>query len=695
MTQSIAPESMKSEFAYDLAAERLRRATLWAGLVLALVPFLPFEMVGQSPVFLWDILDELGAAATVAALAPAVLGLSIIVLGRHVRRPSMLSFCILLGLVALAALSWLGADAAAWDITRLPDSMTHRSHTALLSVALAAAAIRLRADTRKVSLGLTLFAAASGLMYALWPTRGELPIAVFGQFAASLGGLRDFRFLLGHGMLLVLVMWPLLSVGIAAGFATRQASTGAPLVSSIVAFAIPVCVVLVSFRIALLTYGDTSAVILAAVGATLAALLTLLSRSAEVTSLHWVGLSAHSDLESGPRPRKAVAAAIGLVVMLLGMQAWLSRPPPKGVHWPIDAKRAEADRLFAELIPRWATARAAWAVQSEQDRGAEQLAETRAAARAISDAALGLNAGIHHALSELVRQSKRLDLAGRRWFRLIESVNEASRNARQPYYLDPVLLVRTQGNQIQRLFLAQPYRIERVVPAWAGGREYSLLRVHQLGEGRASHQRLGFSRDVQAFALVDVDEVEADVNLIEKLAAHNPPTCLDVEAPSELLVKCGELAKMLHPNAEAVLAITQRHELQHQIDGPHLPQASAVLDEMRQYTDEAATEVNRELSAYLAELTANESSPKIGLVKTLPFTYTKATTGLYHIGWLQYEALAGRRLRNDDREQSFRQLTSLFERLTKMPDAELSKLARNAHRRLFGGTLDDVTVGHR
>ena len=67
-------------------------------------------------------------------------------------------------------------------------------------------------------------------------------------------------------------------------------------------------------------------------------------------------------------------------------------------------------------------------------------------------------------------------------------------------------------------------------------------------------------------------------------------------------MKCGELAKSLHLGKSELLALTQRHELQHQIDGPHLPEASAVLNEMRSYSDEAVDEVNRELSAYLSEL---------------------------------------------------------------------------------------------
>ena len=64
----------------------------------------------------------------------------------------------------------------------------------------------------------------------------------------------------------------------------------------------------------------------------------------------------------------------------------------------------------------------------------------------------------------------------------------------------------------------------------------------------------------------------------------------------------------------ALVAITERHELQHQIDGPHLPLPSALLERMGGYTHAAQEHVNRELSAYIAELTTPDVSPKLSLI---------------------------------------------------------------------------------
>jgi hypothetical protein len=178
-------EALDATLAYDLAAARLRRATFWAGGVLLLAPVLPFEVVGTTPVFIWDVLGELGPAAQVAALSPSLAGGVILALAKFVRRPSTLAACVLMIMGVLTLLSMLGADAAAWDVTSLPDSLTHRQQTAMLAIALSAAAIRLRADnaTHRAAGVLGILAVVAALLFALWPSRGEIPIATLVRFA--------------------------------------------------------------------------------------------------------------------------------------------------------------------------------------------------------------------------------------------------------------------------------------------------------------------------------------------------------------------------------------------------------------------------------------------------------------------------------------------------------------------------------
>src|SRR5690606_26108035 len=93
----------------------------------------------------------------------------------------------------------------------------------------------------------------------------------------------------------------------------------------------------------------------------------------------------------------------------------------------------------------------------------------------------------------------------------------------------------------------------------------------------------------------------------------------------------------------ALLAKVERHELQHQIDGPLLPLAAPVLRKLGGYTDEVQERVNRELSAYLAQLTIE--TPKIGLIIPLRFSLMQSRGIYHHAAVLMFEALVDRRLR--------------------------------------------------
>ncbi len=674
---------------YDSCAVRLRVACRLAGMALLAAPLFPFEAVGDQPIFVWSVMSELHPAAAFAAIAPVLVGLVVLCGSLWVRRPSLLAWLTLLALGTLALVTRLGAEATAWEVGSVPDSVHRRTELVIFTIALSGAALRLLAEpaARRAAGLMSGAAVASGLIFALWPARGEAPLQTFLRTLLAFFDLPDIRLVLGFGLILIMVMWPLLAAGVAATLALTGSRRQSALIAEIVTFGFPALLVLLAARNVLLTYGDISVVLVMAFAVALTALLALTARSLELAALWATGLSQSSDHESGAARRFVAISSSVALATLVGVFA-LARPMKKGIEWTLGKDSAQADQLFGELLPKWALSRARWGMAAEHAASATELAESRAAGNDLLRAARVLDAGLAQAVSELVARSSDLDLAGRRWFHLIEGVNEASRRAQLPYYLDPSVSMRGSGKGA-RLFSAYPYRIEHVWPAQAAGNDYALLDVRKLGQARESHQRLGFSRDVQPFALVVLDEIEPYASSLSDLAARQPPTCSESAFSPPVFTRCGSILKQLAPTTDQVRRLVARHELQHQIDGPELTTAAPVLKELEGYSHAAIDEVNRELSAYVAELVAAGVSPKLALVHTLPFLYGARTSGLYFVGKLEFLALGDRRgvvgagLSDDE-------LDALFVELTQLSDDQLRERARSVHERLFDSPLPDV-----
>src|SRR5262249_34402327 len=143
--------------------------------------------------------------------------------------------------------------------------------------------------------------------------------------------------------------------------------------------------------------------------------------------------------------------------------------------------------------------------------------------------------------------------------------------------------------------------------------------VEGLGPTRGSHFRLGFSRDMDPFALVVTDEVDKYKDDLDKDAGRCGAAPQGLDEIDNAMLRCGEAlaavrARLGASLREVVLATTERHELQHQIDGPHLPLAAPVAELLGGYVKESQNRANRELSAYVAELTTEGGSPPLELV---------------------------------------------------------------------------------
>ena len=135
-----------------MAAERLRARCLWSGLVLLASILVPYEVVGGHSVFVWSVLPELDAAARLAALAPALTGIVLTLLGLRtarregvlVERPTSRAIVVLAAFVAANGVLWIGRRSSASGVIPLPDSLTTRSAPFLAVFALTAAGVTLR-----------------------------------------------------------------------------------------------------------------------------------------------------------------------------------------------------------------------------------------------------------------------------------------------------------------------------------------------------------------------------------------------------------------------------------------------------------------------------------------------------------------------------------------------------------------------
>ena len=677
---------------YDSTAARLRAACRFGGVVLLASPLLPFQLAFGQPIFVWEILGELHPATAVAVLVPVLAGVLLLGASRKVTRPSLLAFLTLLVLGTWALISKLGADAAAWDISTLPDSLNRRVELYVLSIALSGASLRLLAEP--AALKASRFVASLGvvvaLIFGLSPGQGEAPLQTVVRVVGALFGLSDVRLVLGYGLILTIAVFPLVAAVAALPLARAGRGQHTALLADLMTFGAPGLVFALALRNVLVTFGDVSVVVTTAVASALAALLALTGRSIEVLALWATNVGDSSDQELTLRPRTQalsfvrVASAVALLAVL--GEFVLARPVQKGVDWQLGARSEKADELFGELMPEWGQSRARWSVNAKHVSSAAELAESRAAATQILRASRELNPELGRAVAELVAGTGQLDLAGRRWFRLVEGVNEASRAAKLPYYIDPGLSVTQRNGKFERLFLLHPYRVEGVRPAKADGLAYALLAVRRLGKARDNHDRLGFSRDHQPFALVVLDEIESYSTSLDDFSRRDPAVCVDSDFPRPALASCGALLQKLSPSLQQVRWLVERHELQHQIDGPELKHSAAVLEALAGYERAAIDQVNRELSAYLAELVTEKVSPKLALVHIMPFLASRPGSSLNFVVHLELSALSPGR----SNAEVALDPRSVFDELAALPDAELRQRARTSYRRLFGVDLPDV-----
>ncbi|MCA9545367.1 MAG: hypothetical protein KC613_13275, partial [Myxococcales bacterium] len=642
--------------AFDQAALRLRARARWMPAAVGLASLLPYEVIEGRPQFLWDLVGELPAAGLLAYLAP-LLGAAAIALARwRLARAAHLAIAALTALGAMAVLIKLGADATAWDVTALPESFSRRAGLPLAALALTAAGAGLTfaPRTRRLGHGVLVGALATALLFYLWPGRGEAPMATLVRIIEQLPDLPHWRFQVGYGILGLLMAWPLLVALGGLWHLARPAPDANPLVAIVALYGLPLMLAMLIFR-ALPTAPEGWDVFTAAGGIVVfVGVVGLLAAALEVL----LAAALAPDPEAPP-PALRRPGLIGLAVLVaLSAAQWaLARPPAKGIEWAQGGPTAEADALFGELLPQWNRARYQWDRRARATTGGQALIEVKAQGNAVLQAAKAIDPALAAALQRLVTEARDLHVAGRAWHERLGEVNAAARKAGLPYYLDPSVLTFAHDGEKRRHFRMRSYRVDRVRRFEADGARFATLRVERLDQLEAGQPMLGFSRDRQPFALVNLAEIrDFEQNLLDG-ASEQPPVCGEARTGAALpgMVRCGALlVRVLDGHreqlAELIARLTDRHELQHQIDGPLMPMAGAVLAALPGRSPALQARVNREVSAYCAELTAADVPPHLGLLHLAPFALNGRGHYLAHVARIIFAALGERSVTTADGE---------------------------------------------
>jgi len=684
---------------FDPAAHRLAFRARWAAAVLLLTPLLPYELIDGRPQFLWQLAGELSSAGLLAALAVSGAGLAVMAIGVLAKDASAQAIATLGALLGAALVIKLGAEQSAWEALPLPESLASRPGWAMLALALTASGAYLTfpARTRRLGHSYLVTAVAITAVYYGWPTRGEAPIATVGRALGSLDMLPSWRFKLGFVVMATLALWPALVAMVGLLHVRTPPTDAHPVIGIVALYGLPLLMAMFIFR-GVPGSADYGWNLFAAAGAVavLAAIVSLLASALEV-----LGGALASDPEAGPRPmpRRALATTVGALVTLGATQALLARPPTKGVRWVLSEATTEGNALYTQALPQWNHARLRWDQEARHRSGAQATLAVRGAGRALVEAAGGIDAALGRAMSTLTRESAGLHVAGRRWYRLVGAVNDAARAAGLPYYLDPTVVTFRGPDGLRRHLDVRTYRIEAVRRYRADGRDFATLHVRNIG-GRGL-PLLGFSRDLQPFALVATDEIAEFEDTLLSGAAASPPTC-DKEPRSDLarpgLERCGTVLAALVEAVSgglrpAIVALTDRHELQHQIDGPHLVMSGAVLDHLPRHGEQLRERVNRELSAYVAELVTAEAPPKLGLLHLMRFAINAGPGAAeHHVALIALEALTGEPVVDAHGDVNLLEAIAAFDALSRLDDAALRQRAHVAWRNLYGFALAGVVA---
>jgi hypothetical protein len=110
---------------------------------------------------------------------------------------------------------------------------------------------------------------------------------------------------------------------------------------------------------------------------------------------------------------------------------------------------------------------------------------------------------------------------------------------------------------------------------------------------------------------------------------------------------------------------------------------------MMGYGDDAIWRTNRELSAYLAEMTST-APPALGLVHTLPFALLTSGGAEHHVAVIILYAMTNREVPHATKTPDLDAMRAAFDELASLSPDELRARAAATWKKAFGDALPNV-----
>lgn len=682
------------ELGLSLAAETLRQRCLWGGLLLLLGACIPYEQVLGTPYFLWQLWWDLPTASQLFAASTPAAGLLIMVLGWRKREPTPLAFGALVLVIAPQIIAPTGRAASSWFAAAPPFGPVAHDLCANLSLAAAATSLSLGGHVARPRTA-RRWAFFSLLAACLFVALGCGNRDFFHLLLGALGRAKDASTSFGLGVLLCLQCWPLLVAAVASlSLLVGPWRHGATL-GLVATFGYPLCgVVLAMLQGSLGGHPNAGAAQLLN-ALLLASELALMG--AALTTLAWLSVQGPPRTKAEDKARKqfggwALTAATLLLALFL-LHRLESSKHRKGLSWTIGAAPPAATRLFTLTLPHWSARLKRWRplkkdpTHGDSGRWLKRFEPVRKQAEKV-DAVLAQR------LTALAREADDLKAPPRRWYRRVAEANARARELQLPFYLDPRLsFKRSRRGALQKKEIAT-YRLVESPSFQVDGQLHTVLLVQQLTSHGQNHRSglLGLSRDHQPFSVVLVDEVSSHADELRRWAVATPPTCGQSNDPKTMaaLRRCGLHLKQVVATSDEKLVSSQlnqaiRHELQHQLDGPTLPMAALRSPPAKRRSRRYRKQLNREVSAFLAEAGGHLSDAKLALTTLLMLALQQQ--GGIHQAAAQaiFVELAPRGHQSGSSRSEV--LVATYEALTRQSDTRLRMTIRNSWKRLYGRPL--------
>ncbi|MBI4701387.1 MAG: hypothetical protein HY744_09545 [Deltaproteobacteria bacterium] len=413
--------------------------------------------------------------------------------------------------------------------------------------------------------------------------------------------------------------------------------------------------------------------------------------------------------------RLPLALAAALVVLAGGL-AWRLHEPEPDLAWKLGPATAAGDALFGDLLPAYVIALGRREARGEaSERSPRAGDELRRQTSALVAAAAAVDRPLGRRVERIARRAVALDRTGLLWLDAVQEINRRVRELGMPYYVDGNALVGGAGEAGRRepLFYVTTYRVQAVRRFALAGRRRAALHVRRLDRLAIAGARLGMVRDDEPFALVMLDTVEESVRERldalgrERRCGIGPGRGSDLARPAD--AACGQALRALleaqgldlgggraRTERELVarqVAATERHELQHQLDGEDLAIAPALFRLAPGAADAELRAVTQELSALLAELATTDdlgAAWKLGDLAGHVLAQAAARSRYRYAAALVVGELLGRPVVGPGGRIDLAAAAELWQRAPARPGelgAWLAPRARAAHDRLVGTPL--------